>query len=319
MASIHVTRRLTDAAHARLAELDHEVTGGTLDEPPDRATLLDAVQGAAAIVSTVTERIDAEVLAAAGRGLQVVANVAVGLDNVDLEAARAAGVTVTNTPDVLTDATADVAFGLIIDACRRLSEGDRFLRAGTPWIWGPRFFLGRPVAGSTLGIVGYGRIGQAVARRARGFDMEILATGGRYLAQHGDADGVATVELDELLDRADVVSLHCPLTDATRGLIGVDELERMKATAVLVNTARGPVVDEDALVQALRNGSIAAAGLDVYRDEPALHPGLTYLDNVVLAPHVGSADVPTRDAMGVLAVDNVAAVLAGEPPLTPVR
>ncbi|MEX0705894.1 MAG: NAD(P)-dependent oxidoreductase, partial [Nitriliruptoraceae bacterium] len=158
-----------------------------------------------------------------------------------------------------------------------------------------------------------------VARRARGFDMEILATGGRYLAQYGDADGVAAVELDELLDRADVVSLHCPLTDATRGLIGVDELERMKATAVLVNTARGPVVDEDALVQALRNGSIAAAGLDVYRDEPALHPGLTYLDNVVLAPHVGSADVPTRDAMGVLAVDNVAAVLAGEPPLTPVR
>ncbi len=318
MASIHVTRRLTAAAHARLDELDHDVTGGTLDDPPDRDTLLEAVHGAAAIVSTVTERIDAEVLAAAGRALQVVANVAVGVDNIDLEAARAAGVTVTNTPDVLTDATADVAFGLIIDACRRLTEGDRFLRAGTPWIWGPRFFLGRPVTGATLGIVGYGRIGQAVARRARGFDMEILATGGRYLAEHGDADGVTAVELDDLLERADIVSLHCPLTDDTRGLIGPDQLARMKPTAVLVNTARGPILDEDALVEALRDGTIAGAGLDVYRDEPVLHPGLTYLDNVVLAPHVGSADVPTRDRMGVLAVDNVAAVLAGGPPLTPV-
>jgi lactate dehydrogenase-like 2-hydroxyacid dehydrogenase len=315
---VYVSRRLTDGSLATLRRASVRLRLREVDEPPSADELLAGVVGAAAVICTLTDRIDEGVLDAAGPSLRIVANVAVGTDNIDLDAAHGRGVVVTNTPRVLDDATADLAMGLIIAACRRIAEGDRFLRAGKAWIWGPTFFLGQPVAAATLGIVCYGRIGQAVAARAKAFGMTIIATGGRFLAEHGSADGIRAVDLDELLAEADVVSLHCPLTAATRGLIGAEELRRMRTTAVLVNTARGPLIDEDALVAALRNGQIAGAGLDVFAEEPKIHPGLLEADNVVLTPHLGSADTAARERMCNLAVDNVLAVLAGRSPLTPV-
>jgi lactate dehydrogenase-like 2-hydroxyacid dehydrogenase len=289
------------------------------EAPPTREELLRDVAGAVAVVATLTDRVDAAVLDAAGPGLRVVANVAVGYDNVDVEAARARGVVVTNTPGVLDDATADLTMGLVLSAARRITEGDRFLRRGTPWVWGPRMMTGLDLsAGATLGIVGYGRIGRAVARRARGFGMRLLATPSRSRVWDADADGVRFAELDELLAEADVVTLHVPLTDATRHLVDAAALARMKPTALLVNTARGGVVDTGALVDALRAGRIGGAALDVFEDEPSVDPRLLELEQVVLTPHLGSAGDRTRSAMCLLAVRNVAAVLAGDPPLTPV-
>ncbi|SHE73771.1 Lactate dehydrogenase [Streptoalloteichus hindustanus] len=304
----------------RLSELDVPVVvHPDPDRPPTRAELLAGVSGAAGVIALLTERVDEELLVAAGDQLRVVANVAVGFDNVDVAAAGRRGVVVTNTPDVLDEATADLAFGLLLAVSRRVVEADRFLRSGAPWSWAPTLFTGLDVsAGATLGIVGLGRIGMAVARRARAFRMRVLATGRRAHGAEAAALGVQPSTLDELLERGDVVSLHCPLTPQTRHLIDERALARMKPTAILVNTARGPVVDEAALVAALRDGVIAGAGLDVFENEPEVHPGLLGLDNVVLVPHIGSAGLATRDAMGLLAIDNVAAVLAGRPPLTPV-
>ncbi|MCP2257941.1 Lactate dehydrogenase [Streptoalloteichus tenebrarius] len=317
---VYVSRALTDAAMRRLAELDVPVVvHPDPDRPPTRAELLAGVPGAVAVVALLTERIDAELLDAAGDQLRVVANVAVGFDNVDVAEAARRGVVVTNTPGVLDEATADLAFGLVLAVARRIVEADRFLRTGAPWSWAPTMFTGLDVsAGATLGIVGLGRIGTAVARRARAFRMRVLATGRRAHGPEAAALGVRPSTMDELLERSDVVSLHCPLTPDTHHLIDGAALARMRRTAILVNTARGPVVDEAALVEALRDGVIAGAGLDVFEDEPEVHPGLLELDNVVLVPHIGSAGLATRDAMGVLAVDNVAAVLSGRAPLTPV-
>jgi lactate dehydrogenase-like 2-hydroxyacid dehydrogenase len=315
---VHVARLLTDDAMAEVAALGRPVVPGR-EEPPTRAELLRDVAGAAALVCTLTERVDAAVLDAAGPGLRVVANVAVGYDNVDVAAARARGVVVTNTPGVLDDATADLAMGLVLAAARRIPEGDRFLRRGTPWEWGPRMMTGLDLsAGATLGIVGYGRIGRAVARRARGFGMRLLATPSRSRVYDADADGIRFAELDDLLAASDVVSLHVPLTEATRHLVDAAALARMKPTALLVNTARGGIVDTDALVEALRAGRIAGAALDVFEDEPHVDPRLLELEQVVLTPHLGSAGARTRSAMCLLAVRNAAAVLAGSPPLTPV-
>jgi lactate dehydrogenase-like 2-hydroxyacid dehydrogenase len=315
---VYVTRLLTDDAMAAVAGLGPPVVTGR-EDPPTREELLRDVAGAVAVVATLTDRVDAAVLDAAGSGLRVVANVAVGYDNVDVEAARARGVVVTNTPGVLDDATADLTMGLVLSAARRITEGDRFLRRGTPWVWGPRMMTGLDLsAGATLGIVGYGRIGRAVARRARGFGMRLLATPSRSRVWDADADGVRFAELDELLAEADVVTLHVPLTDATRHLVDAAALARMKPTALLVNTARGGVVDTGALVDALRAGRIGGAALDVFEDEPSVDPRLLELEQVVLTPHLGSAGDRTRSAMCLLAVRNVAAVLAGDPPLTPV-
>ncbi|GGM44950.1 D-glycerate dehydrogenase [Longimycelium tulufanense] len=320
-AHVYVTRRLTPAAMTRLSELDAPVVVHPDPErPPTRRELLESVRGAVALVPLLTERVDAELLDAAGEQLRVVANVAVGYDNVDLAETARRGIAVTNTPGVLDEATADLAFGLLLAAARRIVEADRFLRTGRPWAWAPTMFTGLDVsAGATLGIVGLGRIGMAVARRAHAFRMRILATGRRASSPEAADLGVVAATLDEVLERSDVISLHCPLTPQTHHLVGPAELARMKSTALLVNTARGPVVDEAALVDALRSGSIAGAALDVFEDEPQLHPGLRELDNVVIVPHIGSAGAATRDAMGLLAVDNVAAVLAGRPPLTPVE
>lgn len=271
-----------------------------------------------AAVTLLTDRVDAGFLDAAPR-LRVVANVAVGYNNIDVAACVDRGVVVTNTPGVLTDATADLAMALILASTRRLGEGERLVRSGTPWKWGMFMMLGSGLQGRTLGIVGFGAIGQALAVRARAFGMEIVYHG-RRAADPSDEQrlGARRVPLDELFGLSDVVSLHCPYTPETHHLVDSRALRMMKPSAFLVNTARGPVVDESALVEALRDGTIAGAGLDVFEHEPDVHPGLLGLDNVVLVPHLGSATVETRSAMAELAARNVVEVLAGRRPPTPV-
>jgi glyoxylate reductase len=277
------------------------------------------VAGVDAVVAVLVDRVDAELLDAAGSQLRVVANVAVGYDNVDLAACAERGVVVTNTPGVLTDATADIAMALVLMTTRGLGAAERRVRTGQPWDWSLTGHLGTSLRGRTLGIVGPGAIGLATARRAKAFGMEILLTGRSEPDPRAvDGLGALVVGLAEVLLASDVVSLHCPLTPETRHLIAADELRAMKRTAHLVNTSRGPVVDEAALVAALASGEIAGAGLDVYEEEPHVHPGLLQRDDVVLLPHVGSATLETRSAMADLAVDNVLAVLAGHEPLTPV-
>jgi glyoxylate reductase len=275
------------------------------------------VAGRDALITMLTEKVDAELLAAAGPQLKIVANHAVGFDNVDVAACTAAGVLATNTPDVLTETTADTAFALLLAAARRVGEGERFLRAKTPWIWGPLMMLGQDVHHKTIGIVGFGRIGQAVARRARGFGMTVVYSDAVQLPAEVEAESGATrVELDELLERADFVSIHTNLTPETRHLFSTDQFRRMKPSAVLINTSRGPVVDEEALADALAAGEIFAAGLDVFEQEPEVTPRLLELENVVVIPHLGSATIDTRNAMGDVAVDNVFAALDGERPPT---
>jgi lactate dehydrogenase-like 2-hydroxyacid dehydrogenase len=315
---VYVTRLLTDDAMAAVGDLGRPIVVGR-EDPPTRDEVLRDAAGAVAVVSTLTDRVDAAVLDAAGPHLRVVANVAVGFDNVDVDAARERGVVVTNTPGVLDAATADLTMGLVLAAARRIAEGDRFLRRGTPWIWGPRMMTGLDLsAGATLGVVGYGRIGRAVARRARAFDLRVVATPTRSALTDDERDAVEFLELPELLAASDVVTLHCPLTPETRHLVDDAALSRMRPTALLVNTARGGVVDTDALVRALTEGRLGGAALDVFEGEPDVDPRLLALEQVVLTPHLGSAGDRTRSAMCGLAVRNVAAVLAGRPPLTPV-
>ena len=281
-------------------------------QPIPRRTLLEGVQEADGLVCLLTERVDADLLARAPR-LRAVANCAVGFDNIDLESAVAKGIIVTNTPDVLTETSADLAWGLLLAAARRVAEGDRLVRSGRWKGWSPDLLLGTDVYGATLGIVGMGRIGSAVARRAAGFGMRVLYWQ-RHRVPHAPA-GSRFASLERLLASADMVSLHVPLTAATRHLIGESELRRMKRGAILVNTSRGPLVDERALIRALATGRLAAAGLDVYENEPNVSPELRELPNVVLTPHIASATTATRARMATLAAQNLAAALTGrEPP-----
>ena len=314
-----VTRPIPDQAAERLrAEPGVEATVLEDDAAMDRAVLLGAASQADAILSLLTERMDAELFDRAP-GLRMVANMAVGFDNVDIDAAAARGIWVTNTPGVLDGATADLAMALLLAAARRLPEAERFLRAGRYRRWGPMLLCGQEVHGRTLGILGMGRIGEAVARRARlGFGMEILYWDERVRPDLKRELDVRRTDLDTLLDTADFVSIHLPLTTDTAGLIDACRLARMKPTAVLVNTARGPIVDEAALAAALRSGVIWAAGLDVFEREPEVCPDLLELDNAVLLPHVASASIPTRLAMAQLAADNILALHRGEIPPTPV-
>jgi glyoxylate reductase len=311
-----VTRPIKEEPTRRLRERC-DVTIDENDFGIPRDDLLKMVIGYDALITMLTEKVDAELLAAAGPQLKIVANHAVGFDNVSLPDCTAAGVMATNTPDVLTETTADTAFALLMTAARRVGEGERFLRAGTPWIWGPLMMLGQDVHHKTIGIVGFGRIGQAVARRAKGFGMDVIYADAFQLPADVEAQtGAQRVDLDELLERADFVSIHTNLTPETRHLFGAEQFARMKDTAVLVNTSRGPVVDEAALADALEAGEIFAAGLDVFEHEPDVHPKLLGLENAVVIPHLGSATVDTRDAMGHLAVDNVFAALDGLRPPT---
>jgi glyoxylate reductase len=316
---IVVTRRIPEPALDLLGE-HADVWLSPHDRPLERNELYAAAAGADGLVTLLHDRIDDALLDAAGPQLRVVANVAVGYDNADVEACRRHGVVLTNTPGVLTEATADIAFALILMATRRLGEGERLVRAGGTWTWSMFFMLGTGIQGKTLGIVGLGQIGLATARRARAFGMRIAYTGRRRSSPEVEAELAAEWfgELDELLAAADVVSLHCPLTPETRHLIDSRRLSLMQPGAYLVNTTRGPVVDEVALAAALRDGTIAGAGLDVFENEPAVDPGLIDLEQVVLIPHLGSATIETRTAMAVLAAQNALAVVHGEPPLTPV-
>ncbi|MEQ8436981.1 MAG: D-glycerate dehydrogenase [Ilumatobacter fluminis] len=314
---IVVTGRIPDAGLELLRDAG-DVWAWDDDEPIPAAVRDEQLADADAAVTLLTDRVDDAFLDAAP-SIRVVANVAVGYNNIDVDACRRRGVTVTNTPGVLTAATADLAIALVLMATRRLGEGERLVRSGEPWQWGMFMMLGRSINGRRLGLVGMGAIGQAVARRASAFGMEVVYHNrSRVDAALERSLGVSYLPLEELLASSDVVSLHCPYTSETHHLIDATAFERMADDAVLVNTARGPVVDEAALVTALQNGTIAAAGLDVYEDEPAVHPGLLELDNVVLLPHLGSATVETRDAMAELAARNVAAVLAGRAPISPV-
>lgn len=313
-----ITRHVYPAAVSILQEdcaVDYRDTYDVADE----AALIKRLQHADGVVCQLTDPINARVLEQCPK-LKVVSQVAVGYDNVDVAAATARGIVVTNTPGVLTEATADLTFALLLAAARRLPTAERYLRDGKWQRWDVDLLCGSDVHGRTLGIVGMGRIGQAVARRARGFAMRILYAGRNPLPHDLERELDAHhVPLDLLLAQSDYVSLHVPLRDDTRGLIGVDQLCRMKRSAFLINTSRGPVVDEAALVAALEEGLIAGAGLDVFEHEPRVHPGLLQLPNVVLLPHVGSAVTSVRSLMCSLAAADCAAVLRGERPKHPVN
>jgi glyoxylate reductase len=320
MSRIAVTGRIPDAGLALLRGApQHEIVAWPGDVPQSRAELLEFVRGADALVTLLTEKVDRELLDAAGPQLRSVSNVAVGYNNIDVEACRGRNVIVTNTPRVLTDATADIAMSLILMVTRRLGEGERIIRARTTWQWGMFYLLGDSIQGRRLGIIGMGAIGQALARRARAFGMEVAYANRNRVDAEIEADlGASYLPLGELLGTSDIVSVNCPFSPDTRHLIDAAALASMKPTAYLVNTARGPIVDESALVDALERGVIRGAGLDVFEHEPAVHEGLVDRDDVVLLPHLGSATVETRDAMAVLACRNALALVAGSAPLTPV-
>ncbi|MFB3853210.1 MAG: 2-hydroxyacid dehydrogenase [Vicinamibacterales bacterium] len=316
-----VTRRIPSSV---VSLLDEHCTVDLYKGPQaiPRAELIERVQGKQALMCLLTDRIDGAVLEA-GSDLRIVANIAVGFDNIDLAAARARGVVVTNTPDVLSEATAELTWGIILAVTRRITEGDRLLRKGGWKGWALDFMLGTELRGKQLGIVGMGRIGKAVAARAPAFGLRVA-----YAAEDPvdltckgavPLPPMTRMSLDHLLQTSDVVSLHVPLTESTRHLINQTTLARMRRSAFLINTSRGPVVDEAALVWALRERVITGAGLDVFEREPEVHAGLLELENVVLVPHLGSATTETRTAMADLAARNVLAVVSGQPPLTPVQ
>jgi len=310
MAFVLATAALPPSIAALLAPIELRTIAGTTD----RQAFLAAVRGASALMTMVTDRVDDEVLDAAGPGLRIVANVAVGYDNLDVAAIRRRGIVATNTPDVLTGAVAEFTWGMILAVTRRLGEAERLVRAGGWKGWGFDFLTGTELAGKQLGIIGAGRIGRDVARRASAFDVRVVFGGRR---PGPDVDGHLVRSIDEVLQTSDIVSLHVPLRDDTRHLIDARAIGLMKPTAFLINTARGAVVDEAALADALEARRIAGAALDVFEREPVVHPTLLTLENVVLLPHLGSATVETRTAMAELAAKNVKAVLDGRAPLTP--
>ena len=289
-----------------------DLTVPPLDRSPTQAEIQAGIRESQAVICTLNERFDGDMLAAAP-SLRVIANYAVGYNNIDVDAAKARGVIVTNTPDVLTNATADITWALILAVARRVVEGDQLVRQNQWTGWSPTQMLGVGLSGKTLGIIGMGRIGLAVARRAAGFEMTVLywTRSGRPLQPANPA--WQRVSFEELLRRSDFLSPHIPLTPDTHHLLNDAALRLMKPTAFLINAARGPVVDEAALVTALREGRLAGAGLDVYEKEPELHPGLRELSQVVLLPHLGSATTETRIRMGLMCVENVLAVLEGKP------
>ncbi len=312
MAKVVVTGKIPAGGLARL-KAEHDVLAWESDEAISRTELLQMVSGADAIVSLLTEKIDGELLTASGPQLKSVSNVAVGYNNIDVPACEERGVLVTNTPGVLTEATADIAMALILMSTRRLGEGERVIRAQDPWQWGMFYMLGMGLQGRQLGIVGMGQIGIATARRAKAFGMNIAYTRRSPLEVDVAKDLDAKfMSMDELIESSDVLSLHCPYSPATHHLISENQLARMKPTAYLINTARGPIVDEQALVDALKAGQIAGVGLDVFEHEPKVNPGLLELDNAVLIPHLGSATVETRAAMADIAATNALAILAGK-------
>ncbi len=314
---VFVTRPLPAPGIDLLVELGFEVRANDEDRPLQRAELIAGVEGADALLCMLSDRIDEEVLDAAPL-LRVVSNYAVGFDNIDVAAARQRGIEVTTTPGVLTDATADLAWALLLSAARNLGAGERLVRAGEWTGWAPTQLLGEPLRHQTLGIVGMGAIGQAVARRAQGFGMNVVYFNRKQVSPEIETSlGAEFVSLDDLLRRSDFISLHAPLNDQSRHMFDARAFRLMKSTAVLVNTGRGALIDEAELVNVLRERQIAAAGLDVYEFEPKITEGLLTLDNVVLAPHLGSASTLARGDMVRLCCENIVEVLAGRPAVTP--
>ena len=310
-----LTKRWPERVEHRLAQR-FDVVVNADDHPFSRDELVRALTTADALGATVTDLLDAAVLGTGNLRTRIIGNFGVGFNHIDVDSARAANIVVTNTPGVLTDATADIAMTLILMVARRAGEGERLLRAGGWTGWTPTSLIGTPVTGATLGVVGMGRIGQAVAARARaGFDMSIVYHGPRRLPPEiEDPLAARYLPLAELLGQSDFVTLHCPANAATHHLIDVESLAAMRSTAYLINTARGEVVDTQALIAALETGAIAGAGLDVYEGEPNVPEALQTFENVVLLPHLGSSDVRTREAMGMCVLENLGAYFRGEPP-----
>ena len=311
--SLYISRLLPDPVMAIVRER-FRLVQEPLDALPSPSALREGLYRSDAAIVTLGDRIDAEAIHAATR-LKILANYAVGYNNIDLVAARECGLIITNTPDVLTDATADLTWALILATARRIVEGDALVRSGRWPGWSPTQLLGAEISGKTLGIIGMGRIGQAVAHRAAGFRMPIRYHSRQPIATSSLLGECEYRSLQELLSEADVVTIHAPLTPATHHLIGARELAWMRPTAFLINTARGPIIDEGALVQALKGGTIAGAGLDVYEQKPAMHSGLAQLKQVALLPHLGSATLHARVQMGLVCLENIQAVLDGHPPL----
>ena len=308
---VYVSRLLPEPVMAAIRDR-YELVREPTDSQAAEAHVREGLMQADAAIVTLSDRIDADAIHHTTR-LKILANYAVGYNNIDVAAANRRGLIVTNTPDVLTDATADLTWALILATARRIVEGDQLVRSGRWGGWAPTQLLGAAVAEKTLGIVGMGRIGQAVARRASGFRMKILSHARRPVTSAPESAAWESATLPDLLAQSDFVTLHVPLTSETTHLIGTAELSRMKRTAVLINTARGPIVDEAALVKALHEGLIAGAGLDVYEHEPAVHPELPAMKQVVLLPHLGSATMSARLQMGMICIRNVDEVLAGRP------
>lgn len=310
--TVYITRSIPQPA-IDLLNSECDVVMNPEDTAVAQTELLTKVKGKDGILCLLTDTIDEQVIEAADRA-KVFANFAVGYDNVNVDAATRRGILVTNTPGVLTDTTAELAWALVFAAARRTAEADRFTREGRFVGWSPTLLLGQDITGKTLGVVGAGRIGTAFAEKSRGFRMRILYHDVEPNADFEKRTGGTYVSRETLLEQSDIISLHVPLTPTTLHLIGKEELSKMKRTAILVNTSRGPVVDEQALAEALKKGQIAGAGLDVYEEEPNVNPALLTLDNVVLAPHIGSASVETRTKMAVMAAENLLAALRGEIP-----
>ena len=311
MASIFMTRRLPTIAIKMLEEDGHDLEIYEGDAPPSKEEIIQGVKGKDVLICLLTDPIDKDVIDASPN-LKIIANYAVGYDNIDVEYATKKGIVVTNTPGVLTETVADLTWALMLSIARRICEGDEFMRQGKFKGWAPLLMLGGDIYGKTLGIIGAGRIGRAVARRAKGFNMNVI-----YYSRHRNEEiereaNAEYVSFDELLSRADFISLHVPLTKETYHMIGWDELKKMKPTAYLINTARGKCIDEEALYKALKNGIIAGAALDVFENEPLVHEGLKKLKNVVITPHIGSASLETRTKMAEMVAENVIAVLKGK-------
>jgi len=315
MPKIFITRQIPDKGIKILKDKGWDVAVGP-EGKISQEELLKGVKGVEAILSVLTEKIDGEVMEAAGKQLKIIANYAVGYNNIDIEEAKKRGIMVTNTPGVLTDAVAEHTIALLFAIAERIVEADRYTRAGKFKAWGPKLLLGADIKGRTLGIVGLGRIGSAVAQRMQnGFDVKIIYYDVKRNENLEKKYNIEYRELDDLLKEVDFVSLHTVLTDETRHLINTERLKMMKPTSYLINTSRGPIVDEKALLEVLKNKTIAGAALDVFENEPELTPGLTELENVVLTPHIASATKETRDKMAEMAANNVIAALEGQTPL----
>lgn len=311
--NVYVTRMLPEPA-IELLRQDCKVESNPEDRILTREELLEKVKGRDAVLCLLTDIIDEEVLEGAGRQCKIFANYAVGYNNIDIEAATKRRIIVTNTPGILTDATADLAWSLLFAVARRIVESDKYTREGKFKGWAPMLFLGRDITGKTLGVIGAGRVGTNFARKSKGFEMKVLYNDIKRNEEFEKETGSTYVDKETLLKECDFISIHVPLLPTTKHMIGEKEFNLMKTTAVLINTSRGPVIDEKALAKALKEGKIWRAGLDVYENEPILEPELAELDNVVIVPHIGSATIETRTNMALMAARNIIAVFKGETP-----